>query len=79
LNAGWPAGHFGTTRPRDRWPSVPPVPERTVHAKGSAAYGTLTITHDITKYTKAKVFLVDPSALPVRGPNDPRFLSYRIE
>ena len=32
------------------------IPERVVHAKGSAAYGTLTITHDITKYTKAKVF-----------------------
>jgi catalase len=31
------------------------IPERTVHAKGSAAYGTLTIAHDITKYTKAKV------------------------
>lgn len=24
------------------------IPERTVHAKGSAAYGTLTITKDIT-------------------------------
>lgn len=32
------------------------VPERVVHAKGSGAYGTLTITHDITKYSKAKVF-----------------------
>ncbi len=32
------------------------IPERTVHAKGSAAYGTLTITHDITKYSKAAVF-----------------------
>jgi catalase len=32
------------------------IPERVVHAKGSAAYGTLTITGDITKYTKAKVF-----------------------
>lgn len=32
------------------------IPERVVHAKGSAAYGTLTITNDITKYTKAKVF-----------------------
>ncbi|HUW80831.1 MAG TPA: catalase, partial [Acidocella sp.] len=32
------------------------IPERTVHAKGSAAFGTLTITQDITKYTKAKVF-----------------------
>ena len=32
------------------------IPERIVHAKGSGAYGTLTITHDISKYTKAKVF-----------------------
>src|SRR5579883_3138798 len=32
------------------------IPERTVHAKGSAAYGTLTITGDITKYSKAAVF-----------------------
>jgi len=32
------------------------IPERVVHAKGSGAYGTLTITHDITKYSKAKVF-----------------------
>src|SRR3981189_1468860 len=31
------------------------IPERTVHAKGSAAQRTLTITHDISKYTKAKV------------------------
>jgi catalase len=30
------------------------IPERTVHAKGSGAYGTLTITKDISKYTKAK-------------------------
>lgn len=29
------------------------IPERTVHAKGSAAYGTLTVTKDVTKYTKA--------------------------
>jgi catalase len=32
------------------------VPERVVHAKGSGAFGTLTITHDITKYSKAAVF-----------------------
>lgn len=32
------------------------IPERVVHAKGSGAYGTLTITHDITKYTKANLF-----------------------
>lgn len=32
------------------------VPERVVHAKGSGAYGTFTVTHDIAKYTRAKVF-----------------------
>ena len=32
------------------------IPERRMHAKGSAAYGTFTVTHDITKYTKAKLF-----------------------
>ncbi len=32
------------------------IPERVVHAKGSGAYGTFTVTGDITKYTKAKVF-----------------------
>lgn len=32
------------------------IPERVVHAKGSAAFGTFTVTHDITKYTKAKIF-----------------------
>ena len=30
------------------------IPERTVHAKGSAAYGTLTVTKDVTRYTKVK-------------------------
>ncbi|WP_445143381.1 catalase [Dyella sp. Tek66A03] len=32
------------------------IPERVVHAVGSAAHGVLTITHDITRYTRAKVF-----------------------
>ncbi len=32
------------------------ISERVVHAKGSAAFGTLTITDDISYYTKAKVF-----------------------
>src|SRR5271156_3158627 len=32
------------------------IPERVVHAKGSAAHGTLTVTHDITRYTKAAIF-----------------------
>ena len=30
------------------------IPERTVHAKGWGAFGALTITGDISKYTKAK-------------------------
>ena len=32
------------------------IPERVVHAKGSAAFGTLKITGDISQYSKAKVF-----------------------
>jgi catalase len=32
------------------------IPERVVHAKGSGAYGTFTVTHDITGFTKAKLF-----------------------
>ncbi|MCB1668995.1 MAG: catalase [Porticoccaceae bacterium] len=32
------------------------VPERRMHAKGSAAYGTFTVTGDITQYTRAKIF-----------------------
>ncbi len=32
------------------------IPERTVHAKGVGAFGTLTVAHDITRYTKAKLF-----------------------
>jgi len=32
------------------------IPERVVHAKGSGAFGTLTITHDITQYSKAAIF-----------------------
>ncbi|MDB4793555.1 catalase [Methylacidiphilales bacterium] len=32
------------------------IPERTVHAKGSGAFGAFTVTHDITKYTKAAIF-----------------------
>jgi len=32
------------------------IPEHTVHAKGWGAYGTFTVTHDVTAYTKAKIF-----------------------
>lgn len=39
-------GHFNRER----------IPERVVHAKGSGAYGNLTVTEDITRYTKAALF-----------------------
>ncbi len=32
------------------------IPERRMHAKGSGAFGVFTVTHDITRYTKAKIF-----------------------
>lgn len=32
------------------------IPERVVHAKGTGAYGKFTVTHDITKYSRAKIF-----------------------
>jgi len=32
------------------------IPERVVHAKGAGAFGELTITEDVSKYTKAAVF-----------------------
>ena len=32
------------------------IPERRMHAKGSGAYGTFTVTKDITAYTKAAIF-----------------------
>jgi catalase len=32
------------------------IPERRMHAKGSGAYGTFTVTHDISTFTRAKIF-----------------------
>lgn len=32
------------------------IPERVVHAKGAGAHGYFEVTHDITRYCKAKVF-----------------------
>ncbi len=32
------------------------IPERVVHANAAGAFGTFTVTHDITEYTKARVF-----------------------
>lgn len=39
-------GHFNRER----------IPERVVHAKGSGAFGTFTVTNNITRYTKASIF-----------------------
>ena len=32
------------------------IPERRMHAKGAGAFGTFTVTRDITRYTKARIF-----------------------
>lgn len=32
------------------------IPERRMHAKGSGAYDTFTVTSEITKFTRAKIF-----------------------
>ena len=32
------------------------IPERAVHAKGSGAYGTFTVTNDLSRYSIAKIF-----------------------
>jgi catalase len=32
------------------------IPERRMHAKGSGAYGTFTVAHDITRFTRASIF-----------------------
>lgn len=32
------------------------IPERRMHAKGAGAYGTFTVTNDITRWTKASIF-----------------------
>ncbi|MCB9705032.1 MAG: catalase [Myxococcales bacterium] len=32
------------------------IPERVVHAKGWGAFGTFTVTHDVTRYTRARLF-----------------------
>src|SRR5216683_4712603 len=32
------------------------IPERRMHALGSGAFGTFTTTHDVTRYTKARIF-----------------------
>jgi len=41
------------------------IPERRVHAKGSGAYGTFTVTRDISQYTRAKMFETMGKQTPV--------------
>jgi catalase len=41
------------------------IPERVVHAKGSGAYGTFTVTHDLRPFTKAKLFSAIGKETPV--------------
>ncbi|MGL5337912.1 MAG: catalase, partial [Aeromonas veronii] len=41
------------------------IPERVVHAKGSGAYGTFTVTHDISQFSKADLFSAIGKQTPV--------------
>lgn len=41
------------------------IPERVVHAKGAGAFGYFEVTHDITKYTAAKVFSTIGKRTPI--------------
>ncbi|CAN7436291.1 catalase [Massilia sp. LjRoot122] len=41
------------------------IPERVVHAKGSGAYGSFTVTHDLRPFTKAKLFSEIGKTTPV--------------
>ena len=50
------------------------IPERRMHAKGSGAYGAFTVTHDITRYTKARRRLA-AGPEPVKAPEYKRVFS----
>ncbi|MBB2198718.1 catalase [Gluconacetobacter sp. 1c LMG 22058] len=41
------------------------IPERRMHAKGSGAHGTFTVTHDITRFTKARIFSEPGKQTPI--------------
>ncbi len=41
------------------------IPERRMHAKGSGAHGTFTVTHDISPYTRAELFAKIGTQCPV--------------
>jgi catalase len=44
------------------------IRERRMHAKGSGAHGIFTVTHDVTRYTKAKIFFRNRQADPDVSP-----------
>jgi len=57
------AGPLGAALSQDVWPieklthfARQVIPESRIHAKGSGAHGTITVTHDVKRYTKAKIF-----------------------
>uniref|UniRef100_A0A3Q2W338 Catalase n=1 Tax=Haplochromis burtoni TaxID=8153 RepID=A0A3Q2W338_HAPBU len=58
------------------------IPERVVHAKGAGAFGYFEVTHDITRYCKAKVFEHVGKTTPIAvrfstvGKNDHKFPSF---
>jgi catalase len=41
------------------------IPERVVHAKGAGAFGTFTVTHDVSQFTRAKLFNAIGKRTPV--------------
>ncbi|CAN7498288.1 catalase [Pseudoxanthomonas sp. LjRoot143] len=41
------------------------IPERRMHAKGAGAYGTFVVTHDISRFSRAKLFSQVGKATPV--------------
>jgi catalase len=41
------------------------IPERVVHAKGAAAFGIFTVTHDVSQYSKAKLFSAIGKQTPI--------------
>ena len=41
------------------------IPEWRMHAKGSGAFGTFTVTNDITRYTKARIFSAIGKETPI--------------
>ncbi|MBF0460240.1 MAG: catalase [Magnetococcales bacterium] len=66
------AGHRGPAMLQDGWLieklahfARERIPERVVHANGSGAFGTLLITHDITRYSKARLFAAVGKETPV--------------